>query len=38
MFINCNKTEVIREAIELNYFNTEDFIWLDFGIRHVFKK
>lgn len=37
MFINCNKTEVIRKAIELNYFNTEDFIWLDFGIRHVFK-
>jgi len=38
MFTMCNKTEWIRQAIELNYFNTEQFIWVDFGIRYVFKR
>jgi hypothetical protein len=33
----CNKTEWMREAIKLNPFNTNNFIWVDFGIRHVFK-
>jgi hypothetical protein len=37
MFIICNKTESIRKAIELNFFNTENFTWIDFGIKHVFK-
>lgn len=37
MFTICNKTEWIKEAILLNYFGTTDFIWVDFGIRHVFK-
>ena len=37
MFIMCIKTEIIRQAIEFNYFNTEQFIWVDFGIKHVFK-
>jgi hypothetical protein len=37
MFIMCNKTEAIKNAIEINYFNTTDFIWVDFGIKHVFK-
>jgi hypothetical protein len=36
MFTMCNKTEWIKEAINLNYFKTEQFIWVDFGIRHVF--
>jgi len=36
MFVMCNKTEVIRKSIELNYFNTDNFIWLDFGINHMF--
>jgi hypothetical protein len=36
MFTMCNKTEWIREAININYFNSEQFIWADFGIRHVF--
>jgi hypothetical protein len=35
MFVQCNKTEWIREAIHKNPFNTEQFIWLDFGIYHV---
>jgi len=37
MFTMCNKTEWIRQAIDLNYFNTEQFVWVDFGIRHVFR-
>jgi hypothetical protein len=37
IFTMCNKTEWIKNAIELNLFNTENFIWVDFGIRHVFK-
>ena len=36
MFIMCNKTEWIRQAIELNIFNTSNFIWIDFGIKHIF--
>ena len=36
IFTQCNKTEWIKEAILLNHFNTENFIWVDFGIRHVF--
>ena len=36
MFTMCSKTEWIKKAIELNYFNTQNFIWLDFGIKHIF--
>lgn len=36
MFTMCNKTEWVRDAIMLNHFNTENFIWIDFGIRHIF--
>jgi Bacterial protein of unknown function (HtrL_YibB) len=32
----CNKTEWIKKAIELNPFSTDNFIWIDFGCRHVF--
>jgi hypothetical protein len=37
MFTMCNKTEWVREATTLNYFNTNRFMWVDFGIRHIFK-
>ena len=37
MLTICNKTELIKKAILLNYFNTDNFIWIDFGIKHVFK-
>jgi hypothetical protein len=37
MFTICNKTEIIKKATEYNYFHTNHFIWVDFGIRHVFK-
>lgn len=35
MFTVCNKTEWLKSAIELNYFNTSQFVWVDFGLRHV---
>lgn len=35
MLIICNKTEVMRQAIELNYFHTDYFTWLDFGLKCV---
>jgi len=37
IFTMCNKTEWIKKAIEINHFNTENFIWIDFGIRYIFK-
>jgi hypothetical protein len=37
LFIQCNKTEWVKKAIGANYFNTENFIWLDFGIRHIWR-
>jgi hypothetical protein len=37
MFTMCHKTEWIKEAIQLDYFNTNNFIWIDFGIRYIFK-
>ena len=38
MFTMCNKTEWVRKAIEINHFNTDHFIWVDFGIRHISKE
>jgi len=35
MLLMNNKTEFIQKAIELNPFHTEQFIWIDFGIKHV---
>jgi hypothetical protein len=36
----CNKTEYIRKAIEHNPFfgSNIQFIWIDFGINHIFDK
>lgn len=36
MFTMCNKTEWVKQAINLNPFHTNNFIWVDFGLRHVF--
>jgi len=36
MLTMCSKTEWITKAIELNYFNSTNFIWIDFGIKHIF--
>jgi hypothetical protein len=35
MLLINNKTEFIQSAIELNPFHTDQFIWVDFGIKHV---
>ena len=37
MCIMCNKTEWMKTSIQSNIFNTEQFIWIDFGINHVIK-
>jgi hypothetical protein len=37
MFTMCNKTEWLKQAIELNSFHTDYFVWVDFGIRYIFK-
>jgi hypothetical protein len=37
IFIMCSKTEIVSKAIELNYFNTDNFVWVDFGIKHIFR-
>ena len=38
MYIQCNKTEWVREAIEKNPYNSTQFIWIDFGIYHMIKE
>lgn len=35
MLIMCNKTEFLRKAIEKNPYDSEQFIWVDFGIYHT---
>ena len=35
MFVQSNKTEWIKKAIEINHFHTNQFVWVDFGIRHL---
>jgi len=37
MFVQCNKTEWLREAIELNPHKSNYFVWIDFGIWHVIR-
>lgn len=37
MFVICNKTEWVAQAIALNIFNTDQFVWVDFGLFHIFK-
>jgi hypothetical protein len=32
-----NKPELLKIAIEMNLYDTEDFVWIDFGIYHIFK-
>ena len=35
ILIQCNKTEWLKQAIELDFYKTEQFVWVDFGIRHI---
>jgi hypothetical protein len=37
MLTICGKTEWVRKATALNAFRTEHFVWVDFGLRHVFR-
>lgn len=37
MMVQCNKTEWVNQAIELNHFNATQYIWIDFGIYHMMK-
>jgi len=41
MFVQCNKTEWIREAIDRNPYGPSEpsshFVWIDFGIWHVIR-
>ena len=37
-FVICNKTEWMREAINLNIFKSSDFIWIDFAIYQILNK
>ena len=37
LFVQCNKTEWVRQAIYRNPFNTKQFTWVDFGIYHIVK-
>jgi len=35
MMIQCYKTEWMKMAAKLNPYNTEQFMWIDFGIYHI---
>lgn len=35
LLVILNKSEWIRKAIELNFYNTPNYMWIDFGITHV---
>jgi hypothetical protein len=35
MFVQCSKTEWVKNAIQENFYNSTQFIWLDFGIYHM---
>jgi hypothetical protein len=37
LFVQCNKTEWVRQAIHRNTFQTKQFTWIDFGIYHIVK-
>jgi hypothetical protein len=32
--VQCMKTEWIKQSIENNFFGSDDFVWIDFGIYH----
>jgi hypothetical protein len=37
MIVMWNKTEYMREAVQINPFNTDHYVWIDFGIRYICK-
>lgn len=36
IILMCSKTELMCKAVHLNPFHTEHFVWVDFGIDHLF--
>jgi hypothetical protein len=38
MFVQNHKTEWIKQAIHFNFFNTSQYIWVDFGVYHLVKQ
>ena len=37
MITICSKTHWVKKGVELNIFNTEQFVWIDFGLYHMVK-
>ncbi len=37
MLMQCQKTEWVNQAIDLNIFDTDQYVWVDFGLYQVFK-
>lgn len=38
LFVQCNKTEWVTRAIEVNRYKTSQYIWIDFGINHMIRE
>lgn len=38
LLVQNNKSEWVRKAIELNFYDTPNYMWIDFGITHVLEK
>ena len=36
IILQCMKTDFVRKAIELNHYNTDQYMWMDFRLFHVF--
>lgn len=36
MFVQCNKTEWVNQAIDLNVYDTGQYVWIDFGSYYLF--
>lgn len=35
LFVQCNKTEWVANAIDRNIYKTDQYLWIDFGIYHM---
>jgi hypothetical protein len=35
IYVQCSKTEWVKTAIEINPYDSEQFVWVDFGIYHI---
>ena len=37
IFVQCNKTEWVESAINMNVWKTNQYVWIDFGIFHMIR-